>query len=327
MFKISSIILIVFLLSAIYFTTGLVQAVAPTTVGLGTAGTFAILAGTPNITDVPVSVIKGNVGLSPASGAGIGLTCSEVTGTIYSVDAAGPLPCRVTNPALLTTAQNDLKTAYDDAASRTPTSTFSVTDNQLGGKTLNPGVYAFGHGDTANLTAESPLTLDAKGDPNAVFIFQASSDLVTSSGSVVRIVNGAQSCNIFWQVKSNATLGTNSTFIGNILALSSIAVTTGVTIDGSVLARNGAVTLDQDTITKNTCATVATTPTATTSATPTTSSNSPSVLAATTSTPKLPNTGFNPKGNTLPWGIPLGIFLAVVSSFYLISRLLNSKKI
>jgi len=226
---------------------------SPTTVNLGTATSFAVLAGT-EITNVPTSVITGNVGLSPAAGSNYaGLTAAEVTGTIYAVDGTGPAGA-VNNPGLLTTAKNDLTTAYLDAAGRTPTQTFVAVDNQLGGQTLTPGVYAFGHATTANLTAASPLTLDAQGDPNAVFIFQASSDLVTASGSTVLLVNGAQACNVFWQVSSSATLGTGSTFVGTIMALTSIAVTSDVTIEGRVLARNGAVTLDSDTITNAICA-------------------------------------------------------------------------
>jgi len=234
---------------------GLVQAASPTTVGLGTAGNFAVLAGT-TITNVPTSVITGNVGLSPAAGSnyGAGLTAAQVSGSIYAVDGTGPAGS-VNNPALLTTAKNNLTTAYLDAAGRTNTTSFVAADNQLGGKTLTAGVYAFGHATTANLTAASPLTLDAQGNANAVFIFKASSDLVTASGSVVRLVNGAQSCNVFWQVTSSATLGTNSTFKGTIMALTSITATTGVNINGRLLARNAAVTLDSDTITRSVCST------------------------------------------------------------------------
>lgn len=231
----------------------LVRAATTVTVDLGTAENFAVLAGTA-VTNVPTSVISGDVGLSPAAGSNYdaGVTTAQVDGTIYAVDGTGPAGS-VNNPGLLTTAKNDLTTAYLDAAGRTPTQTFSTTDNQLGGQTLTSGVYAFGHADTANITAASPLVLDAQGDPNAVFIFQASSDLVTASGSVVQLINDAQSCNVFWQVSSSATLGTGSTFVGTIMALTSITVTSDVTVYGRVLARNGAVTLDSDTITSSIC--------------------------------------------------------------------------
>ncbi|MDP9073139.1 MAG: ice-binding family protein, partial [Actinomycetota bacterium] len=122
---------------------------AATTVQLGTASPFAVLAGSA-VTDVPTSAITGNVGLSPAAGSFYaGLTQAEVTGTIYATDATGPGGA-VNNPALLTTAKNDLTTAYVSAAGQSPTSTFVAGDNQLGGQTLVPGVYAFGHAATAN---------------------------------------------------------------------------------------------------------------------------------------------------------------------------------
>jgi hypothetical protein len=232
---------------------------AAQTVQLGTATPFAVLAGTA-VTDVPTSSITGDVGLSPASGTNYaGLTQAEVTGTIYSTDGTGPAG-NVNDPALLTDAQNDLTTAYVSAAGQTPTTTFTTGDNQLGGQTLVPGVYAFGHAATANITAASPLTLNGEGDANAVFVFQASSDLVTASGSVVQLENGAQACNVFWQVGSSATLNSASTFVGTIMALTSATLDTGATVQGRVLARNGAVTLDANTITTpSTCA--VTTPT------------------------------------------------------------------
>ncbi|HBP64702.1 MAG TPA: hypothetical protein DD730_10590, partial [Desulfosporosinus sp.] len=136
--------------------------------------------------------------------------------------------------------------------------------NQLGGKTLKSGVYAFGHANTANLTAASPLILDAEGNDEAVFIFQASSDLIMAPGSKVILKNGAKYCRIFWQVTSSATLGTNSTFVGHIFALTSIAAETGANVQGQLLARNGAVTLDHNTLHNGLCVA---TPTVTPSAT------------------------------------------------------------
>jgi len=193
------------------------------------------------------------------------LTCAEVTGgtaiisaAIYSVDLSGPL-CRVTNPGLLTTAVTDMTNAFTDAANRTPFTTLSAADNQLGGQTLTAGVYRFGGATTANLTAANPLTLDALGDPNAVFIFQATSSLVTASGSVVRLVNGAQACNVYWQVVSQATLGTGSTFPGTIMAGTAIVDDGGSTVNGRFLAQS-AVTLNNTTITRALCSpTIATT--------------------------------------------------------------------
>jgi len=169
-------------------------------------------------------------------------------------------------------AKTDLVTAYNTAAGEGPTSPIAA---DLGGQTLTPGVY--NSGSSIGLTGA--LTLNAGGDPNAVFVFQAGSTLTTASASQINLINGAQSCNIFWQIGSSATLGTGSTFRGTIIASASITVTTGVTVDGRVLARDGAVTLDTDTITRPTCAAVATTTAATTTAATTTAATT---TAATT---------------------------------------------
>jgi hypothetical protein len=254
---------------------------AATTVQLGTATPFAVLGGSA-VTDVPTSSILGDVGLSPAAGSNItGLTQAEVTGTIYSTDGTGPAG-NVNNPALLTQAKNDLTTAYVAAAGQPPTTTFLAGDNQLGGQTLTPGVYAFGHAASANITAASPLVLNGEGDTNAVFVFQASSDLVTASNSVVQLENGAQACNVFWQVGSSATLNSASTFVGTIMALTSATLTPGVTVHGRVLARNGAVSLDADTIDAPTSCAVTPTTTTTTTTPATTATTTPATTATTT---------------------------------------------
>ena len=147
------------------------------------------------------------------------------------------------NAGLMTTAKFDLVTAYLNAAGRlgaTPVGT------ELGGTTLVSGVYSSG---TFGITAGAgALILDGQGNPNAVWVFKADSTLITGSASTVSLINGADACNVFWQIGSSATLGTGSLFVGNLLALTSITVTRGVTVDGRVLARNGAVTLDTDTI-------------------------------------------------------------------------------
>jgi hypothetical protein len=242
------------------------SASAAQAVQLGTATPFAVLAYSA-VTDVPTSAITGDVGLSPAAGTNYaGLTQAEVNGTIYSTDGTGPAGT-VDNPALLTTAKNDLSTAYTTAAGQTPTTTFTAGDNQLGGQTLVPGVYAFGAASTANLTAASPLVLNGQGDANAVFVFQASSSLVTGSNSVVQLENGAQACNVFWQVGSSATLNSASTFVGTIMALASATLDTGATVQGRVLAENGAVTLDANTITTPPTCALASTTTGTTTGT------------------------------------------------------------
>jgi hypothetical protein len=232
--------LLLTLLFAVMIIMPITAKAAPDRVLLGTAESFAVLAGQA-VTNTGLSVITGDIGVSPGSSVGGFPPGTVVNGTIHSADAVAQQ------------AQADLTTAYLDAAGRTPTTTFTETDNQLGGKTLTSGVYAFGHADTANITAADPLILDAEGDPDAVFIFQSSSDLVTASGSEVRLINGAQFCRVFWQVTSSATLGTNSTFIGHILALTSITAATGAEVQGQLLARNGTVTLDTNVITNGPC--------------------------------------------------------------------------
>ena len=207
---------------------------------LGSAESYAVLAGEA-VTNTGPSVITGDIGVHAGSSV-TGFPPGTVNnGVIHTADAVA------------LQAKADLEIAYNDAAGRTPTTTFVEGDNQLGGKTLTSGVYAFGHASTANLTAASPLILDAQGDPEAVFIFQASSDLVTASGSEIRLINGAQFCRVFWQVTSSATLGTNSTFVGHIFALTSITAATGAQVQGQLLARNGTVTLDTNVITNGPC--------------------------------------------------------------------------
>ncbi len=203
-------------------------------VGLGTAGSFAVLAG-QTVTNTGPSAISGDLGVSPGS-AVTGFPPGIVSnGTIHTADG-------VANGA-----QSDLTTAYNDAAGRSPTA--NVPAFIGAGQTLAPGVYKA----SSSLDVGGSLTLDADGDPNAVLIFQAPSTLVTDSASSVILTGGAQACNVFWQVGSSATLGTNSSFTGTVLALTSISVQTGDTIAGRALARNGAVTLDTDTITASAC--------------------------------------------------------------------------
>jgi hypothetical protein len=205
---------------------------APATspVSLGAAAHFAVLAAS-TVTNTGPTSITGDLGLSPGT-AVTGFPPGHVTGTVHAADSA----------ALL--AQADLTAAYIDAASRPATATIPV---ELGGTTRTPGVYVSAAG-TFGITGT--LTLDAQGDPNAVFIFKAASTLITASASNVKLIHGAKIANVIWLVGSSATLGTDSTFRGNILALASITVTTGVIVHGRTLARTAAVTLDSDTITK-----------------------------------------------------------------------------
>jgi hypothetical protein len=220
-------------------------------VQLLTTSPFAIIAGTA-VTDVPTSTINGDVGLTPAAGTFYaGLTCAEVTGTIYDVNGTGPAPCGVMNAGLLTVAKNDLTTAYNDAAGRIPDVTYSTADNQLGGLALVAGTYRVPHAATANLVGN--LTLDGAGNADAVWIFQATSDLVFAAASSVTLTGGAQACNVFWQVGSAATLHTTANIVGTIIAHDDISLDDSVTLNGRLLAggqanQAGAVTLIHDTI-------------------------------------------------------------------------------
>jgi len=209
-------------------------AAGPAPVGLGTAKSFAVLAGT-GITNTGATTISGDVGSFPTA-TETGFATVVLTGTNHHGDA-------VTQGA-----KADLTTAYNDAAGRTPAT--AVAGGILGGKTLVGGVYNAG-GKTLDLTGT--LTLNGQNDPNSVWIFQATSDLITASSSTVAFVNGGQPCNVFWQVTSSATLGSGSHFVGTIMALTSITMNAGVTLNGRALARNGDVTLINDTITRPAC--------------------------------------------------------------------------
>jgi len=230
----------------------LIASAAQPPVGLGTALSFAVLAG-QGVTNTGPSVVNGDLGTYP-NAAVTGFPPGLVNGTIHAADAVA------------LQAETDLTTAYNDAAGRTPVTTIAT---ELGGRSLGPGVYNSSSG-TFQITGT--LTLDAQGNPNRVFIFQTASTLITASSSTVSLLGGAQACNIFWQVGSSATLGTTSTFRGNILALTSIQVQTGATVEGRALARNASVTLDNNVFTLPNCAapTPTTTPTTSPTASPTT---------------------------------------------------------
>jgi type VI secretion system secreted protein VgrG len=235
---------------------------APT---LGTAASFAVLGGS-TVTNTGPTTVSGDLGVSPGT-AVTGFPPGTVTnGTIHAADAVAAQ------------AQSAVTTAYNSLAGQPcpPGNNFTGTD--LGGRTLVPGVYCFS--TSAQLTGT--LTLDAQGDAGAVFIFQIGSTLTTASGSSVLLINGASPCNVFWQVGSSATLGTATSFVGNILALTSIALNTGANItSGRALARNGAVTMDTNTISTGACAaSPAATATAITAATATSAAVATATSAA-----------------------------------------------
>jgi hypothetical protein len=192
---------------------------------LGTAANFGVLGGSA-VTNTGASTVNGNLGVSPGSSITGFPPGIVVGGTINAADS------------IAANAQNDLTIAYN-AAAALPCTT-DLTGQDLGGLTLTPGVYCF----AASAALTGTLTLDAQGDPSAQFVFKTGSTLTTASGSSVVLINGGTTCNVFWQIGSSATLGTGSTIIGNILALTSITATTGANASGRLLARNGAVTLD-----------------------------------------------------------------------------------
>ncbi|MEV2223292.1 ice-binding family protein, partial [Nocardia vinacea] len=200
-------------------------------VNLGTASTFAVLGAT-TVTNTGATAITGNLGVSPGT-AVTGFPPGTVTsGAIHAGDAVAAQ------------AHTDLQNAYTDAAGRTPT---AVVTTDLAGQTLTSGVY---HA-VAGIGLNGTVTLDGQGNPNAVFIFQAGTTLITGAGSAVNLINGATPNNVFWQVGSSATLGASTNFAGNILAFTSVTVTTGTTSNGDILALNGAITLDTNTITRS----------------------------------------------------------------------------
>lgn len=214
---------------------------------LGTASSFAVLGGS-TVTNTGPTVVNGDLGVSPGS-AVTGFPPGIVNGATHKADAVA------------LQAQSDVTIAYNNAAGQPCTSV--LTGQDLGGKALTSGVYCFS--SSAQLTGQ--LTLDGQGNASSVFIIQIKSKLTTASNASVSLLHGANPCNIFWQVGSSATVGTNTSFTGNILALTSISAMTGAKFNGSLYARNGAVTLDDNVITRSQCAT--TTPTTTPTPVPT----------------------------------------------------------
>ncbi len=210
-------------------------------VNLRLAGEFVILSKS-GVTDVYPSVITGDVGSSPITGAAILVTCTEVAGTIYSVDAAGPLPCVVNNATRLTLAVGDMETAYLDAAGRLNPDYLELGAGNIGGFTLTPGLYKW----TSPLVIPSDITIS--GGPNDIWIFQVAQTLNMSSAVNITLSGGAKAKNIFWQVAGAVTLGTTSHFEGIILGKTGINLLTGTTSNGRMLAQT-AVVLQMATVT------------------------------------------------------------------------------
>jgi len=195
---------------------------------VGTEQSFAVLGG-ETVTNTGPSVITGNLGVHPGS-AVTGFPPGQVIGATHAANAVA------------LQAKSDTTALYLDLASQP--CTVNLAGPELGGMTLVPGVYCA----TSELGLTGALTLNAGGASDAVWVFKAGSTLITASGSSVQLINGANPCNGFWQVGSSATLGTTTSFVGTIVALTSIALQTNATLSGRALARNGAVTLDSNTI-------------------------------------------------------------------------------
>jgi hypothetical protein len=223
-------LLVIALLSTLLFVGNASGATAK--VGLATAESYSVLGGS-TVTNTGPTTMFGDLGLAPGS---------SITGAPHVLGSTH------VSDAVAIGAKNSLTTAYNDAASR-PSNGSVGTD--LAGQVFLPGVRA---ASSSLLLSSGSVTLDAQGDPGAVFIFQIGSTLITGSNTSVALINGAQACNVFWQVGSSATLGTGTRFVGTVMVNASIAAKTGATIHGRLLARTGAVTLDTNTITTSNCA-------------------------------------------------------------------------
>lgn len=246
--SIVSLAIITFFLISAVMPNSIVLAAGPATVNLLTAGNFVILSKT-GITNIPTSIITGNIGTSPITGASIaGLGCGEVTGTIYTVDAAGPA-CRTVDAGLLTTAISDMEAAYTYAAGATLPDGTELYAGNLGGQTFAPGLYKW----STDVTIPTDVTLS--GGANDIWIFQIAGNLDIASGASIPagikviLSGGALATNVYWQVGglTGATLGTYSTFNGTILSAKQVIIQTGAVLNGRALAQTQ-VTLDNNTV-------------------------------------------------------------------------------
>jgi LPXTG-motif cell wall-anchored protein len=293
----------VLFLVAISTSLSIGSSAAQSRVILGTTSSFVVLAGA-GITNTGPTSASGSAGADFGSAPTTSFTDETqvtTTGVKYTAVAADPV---------VTQAKLDLVTAYDDAAGRTP---FVTVPTELGGTTLTEGVY---RSTSGGLGITGTLTLDGQNNPDAVWIFQSDSTLITASSSNVALINGADACNVFWQVTSSATLGTSSAFVGTVMALESITATTSATVNGRLLARNAAVTLDTNTFVNNNCPVVPTpTPTATATSTPTpTETPVAEETAETTSDERTTDSGGQlPNTDSFNWVSLLALGLGLIS--------------
>ena len=216
----------------------------PAPVNLRSAGDFAILTKS-GITDVPASAVTGDVGTSPITGAADLITCTEVKGLVFSVNAAGPEPCYIKNPTKLTAAVLDMETAYEDAAGRSRPDFTELKRGDIGGLTLAPGLYKW------STTVSIPTDVTLSGSSNDVWIFQIAGNLKESNGVSIHLKGGAQAKNVFWQVAGLSMLGTTSNFEGILLCKTLIAVQTHATVNGRLFSQT-AVTLEMNKVTEPT---------------------------------------------------------------------------
>lgn len=243
-------------------------------VNLGTTKPFVVLAGS-TVTNTGPSVLNGELGVYPGTALPGFSAPAVVNGAIHATDGVARI------------AKDDLVTAYNVAAGQPVAPSADLSGTNLGNRTLLAGAYRF----TSSAQLTGPLTLNAQGDPDAQFVFEIASTLTTASASSVVLTNGANPCNVFWQVGSSATLGTTTAFQGNVLALSSISLKNGATVVGRMLARNGAVTLINNVLNAAVCGAATTTP-----VTPGTPGGSP----GTPGTPGSPGTPGTPGSPATP---------------------------
>ena len=265
---------------------GGVLASAATTPTLGSASTYAVLAGS-TLTNTGPTLITGDVGIAPGTSL-TGFPPGTVSGATNLANTQSQA------------AQTSATAAYLSVAGAPPTAT--VANVSLGGLILTPGVYSA----ATSLSLTGAVTLNAGGNASAVFIFQAGSTLTTATSSSVVLINGAQACNVFWQVGSSATLGTSTSFAGTILALTTATLDTGATVSGRVLAQTGAVTLDDNQVAVPTCSTATTTTTTTPVTTTTTPVTTTTTTPVTTTTTPVVTTTTTPVTTTTTPHVPLG---------------------
>ena len=223
-------------------TTGAAAAAPETPVNLASAGDFTILSQS-GITDVFKTTVDGNVGTSPITGAALLLTCGEVTGKVFVVDAAGPLPCATNDATTLTAAVLDMEAAYLDAEGRTSPDFTELGAGEIGGLTLKPGLYKWG----TPLLISTDVTLE--GGPNDVWIFQVAGTLNQANGTRVTLAGGALPKNIFWQVAGAVTIGTTAHLEGVVLGKTMVAANTGASANSRLFAQT-AVTLQMNAVTQ-----------------------------------------------------------------------------